>query len=152
MIRMIFKTRFSNEGSGKNVFSRFENNDPASDDYPKDDPSWTLDDCVSHFAKLTPDREKSESQRVRRADNIYYLTRRTPKYQYKSSNRTSYYEKTNRTMSLRQGIIRDNQNVWFADTYVRESLIKITSKTDVVVSNEISWIKQSSANLQERKS
>ena len=106
MIQMIFKTRFSNEGSGKNAFSRFENNNPASDDYQKNDPSWTLDDCVSHFAKRTPDRGLSASQRVRRADSIYYLTRRTPKYQYKSSNRTSYYEKTNRTISSRQGIIQ----------------------------------------------
>ena len=93
MIQMIFKTRFTNEGSGKNDFSRFQNNDPASDDY---DPDWTIDDCVSHFAKRTTDREQSE--RVRRGDDIYYVTRLTPKYQYKTSNRTSYYEKTNRTM------------------------------------------------------
>ena len=95
MIQMIFKTRFTNEGSGKNDFSRFQNNDPASNDY---DPDWTIDDCVSHFAKRTTDRERSESERVRRGDDIYYVTRLTPKYQYKTSNRTSYYEKTNRTM------------------------------------------------------
>ena len=110
MIQMILKTRLSNEGSGKNIFSRFENNDPASNDYPKNDPSWTLDDCVSHFAKHTPDRAQSGSQRLRRADNIYYLTRRTPKYQYKSSNRTSYYEKTNRTLSSSRGAISQTRH------------------------------------------
>ena len=98
MIQMIFKTRFTNEGSGKNDFSRFQNNDPASNDY---DPDWTIDDCVSHFAKRTTDREQDESERVRRGDDIYYVTRLTPKYQYKTSNRTSYYEKTNRTISTR---------------------------------------------------
>ena len=106
MIRMIFKTRFSNEGSGKNVFSRFENNDPASDDYPRDEPNWTIDDCVSHFAnfeKRMPHREKSRLDRVRRNINNRFTTRHRPKYQYKSSNRTTYYAKSNRTISLRLG-------------------------------------------------
>lgn len=106
LIQIIFKTRFSNEGSGKNDSWRFQHNDPASDDYPRDEPNWTIDDCVSHFAnfeKRMPHREKSRLDRVRRNINNRFTTRHRPKYQYKSSNRTTYYAKSNRTISLRLG-------------------------------------------------
>ena len=100
MIQKIFKTRFSNEGSGKNDFLRLQNNDPATDDYSKD---YLFDDCISHFGKRTPDRASERAQngttRARRDDDMYFITRRTPKYQYKTSNRTSYYDKRNRTRS-----------------------------------------------------